>query len=125
MENYILKYHQAIQNGSVVVGKWIRLLYERIVKSLESKETYYNANEANTAIDWIETHCFHTEGYLAPSPLKLELWQKALVACIFGIYNTEENKRQYREVVLIVARKNNLEKSRSLYGKEKGRDKKI
>ena len=53
MENYILKYHQAIQNGSVVVGKWIRLLYERIVKSLESKETYYNANEANNAIDWI------------------------------------------------------------------------
>lgn len=106
MENYILKYHQAIQNGSVVVGKWIRLLYERIVKSLESKETYYNANEANNAIDWIETHCFHTEGYLAPSPLKLELWQKALVACIFGIYNTEEKKRQYREVVLIVARKN-------------------
>ena len=49
MENYILKYYQAIQNGSIVVGKWIRLLYERIVDSLESKETYYNAAEANKA----------------------------------------------------------------------------
>lgn len=106
MENYILKYHQAIQNGSVVVGKWIRLLYERIIASLESKETYYNANEANKAIEWIEAHCFHTEGFLAPSALKLELWQKALVACMFGIYNSKDNKRQYREVVLIVARKN-------------------
>lgn len=106
MENYIYKYHQAIQNGSVVVGKWIRLLYERIIASLETKETYYNANEANKAIEWIEAHCFHTEGFLAPSALKLELWQKALVACMFGIYNSKDNKRQYREVVLIVARKN-------------------
>lgn len=106
MDNYILKYYQAIQNGSVVVGKWIRLLYERIVDSLESKETYYNAAEANKAIDWIEKHCFHTEGYLAPSALKLELWQKALIACMFGIYNAADHKRQYREVVLIVARKN-------------------
>ena len=106
MENYIYKYHQAIQNGSVVVGKWIRLLYERIIASLESKETYYNANEANKAIEWIEAHCFHTEGFLAPSALKLELWQKALVACMFGIYNSKDNKRQYREGVLIVARKN-------------------
>lgn len=106
MENYIYKYHQAIKNGSVVVGKWVRLLYERIVKSLESKETYYNAVEANKAIEWIEAHCFHTEGYLAPQPLRLELWQKALIACMFGIYNSKDGKRQYREVVLIVARKN-------------------
>lgn len=106
MQNYIYEYYQGIKNGSIIVGKWIRLLYERIVSSLESRETYYNANEANKAIDWIETHCFHTEGYLAPSRLKLELWQKALVSCIFGIYNSKDNKRLAREVCLIVARKN-------------------
>ena len=35
----------------------------------------------------------------------LELWQKALISCMFGIVD-ENGLRQFREVVLIVARKN-------------------
>lgn len=106
MDNYILAYYQGIKDGSIVVGQWVRLLYERLVESFESKESYYNQKEADRAIGWIEEHCFHTEGPLAPRQFTLELWEKALVAAIFGVYNTKTDKRQFREVVLIVARKN-------------------
>lgn len=106
MDNYIFSYYQGIKDGSIVVGRWIRLLYERILEDLESRETYYNQKEADKAVDWIENHCFHTEGALAPGPLKLELWEKAFISAIFGIYDSETNKRRYREVLLLVARKN-------------------
>lgn len=106
MDNPILTYYQGIQDKSIVVGQWVRLLYEELIRLLESKEAYYNAKEADKAIQWIESHCFHTEGPLAPGPLVLELWQKALVAAIFGIYDSKTNKRRYREIVLVVARKN-------------------
>ena len=106
MDNYIFSYYQGIKDGSIVVGRWIRLLYERILEDLESRETYYNQKEADKAVDWIEKHCFHTEGALAPGPLKLELWEKAFISAIFGIYDSETNKRRYREVLLLVARKN-------------------
>lgn len=106
MDNYILTYYQAIKDGSIVVGRWVRLLYEGIVASFERKETYYNQKEADKAIRWIESHTFHTEGPLAPGPFILEPWERALVAAIFGVYNTETKKRQYREVFLVVARKN-------------------
>lgn len=106
MENFILSYYQAIKKGSVIVGKWIELLYEKIVKGLEDKIYTYNADKANHAINWIEEHCFHTEGILAPSNLKLELWQKALLAIIYGVCDPKTGYRQFREVVLIVARKN-------------------
>lgn len=106
MDNYILSYYQGIKDGSIVVGRWVRLLYERIIEDLESKKVVYNQKEADKAITWIETHCFHTEGALAPGPFKLELWEKALVSTIFGVYNTESQKRQFREVLLLVARKN-------------------
>ena len=33
--NYILAYYQQIEDGTVTVGKWIRLLYERIIQDLE------------------------------------------------------------------------------------------
>ena len=105
-ENYILTYYQGIMDGSIVVGKWIRLVYERIIAMIESKEAYFNQKEANMAIEWIEKHAFHTEGPLAPQPLKLELWQKAMLSCLYGVYNTESQKRQFRECALIVGRKN-------------------
>lgn len=104
-ENYIYSYYQAIKNNSVVVGRWVRLLYELILKGLEQGLFFYDQKKANTAVEWIETHCFHTEGPKAPGPLKLELWQKAFVSLIFGIVDKDGN-RQFREVVLIIARKN-------------------
>lgn len=104
--NYILEYYQAIKNGSVTVGKWILLIYTYIVDGLKEKKFEYNAAKANHAIEWIETHCFHVEGPLAPSAIKLELWEKALIACIYGIVTPDTKLRYWREVILLVARKN-------------------
>ena len=104
-DNYIYAYYQGIKNGSIIVGRWVRLIYEYLVDGLEKKDFFFDQKKANAAIDWIEQHCFHVEGPLAPSPLKLELWQKALYSAIYGIVDKTGN-RQFREVLLVVARKN-------------------
>jgi phage terminase large subunit-like protein len=104
--NYILAYYQAIKEGSVTVGRWIRLLFERIIKGLEDKTYLFDQKKANDAIEWIEGHCFHVEGPKAPGPFLLELWQKAITSCIFGLCDPKTGKRQFREIVLIMARKN-------------------
>ena len=104
-KNWILTYYQKIKDNSIVVGKWIVLIMEYIVDGLNKKQFFYDNKKANAAIDWSETHCFHTEGPLAPGPFTLELWQKAFVSCIFGIVD-EKGLRQFREVLLVVARKN-------------------
>lgn len=103
-QNYILAYYQAIKNGSETVGRWIELLYEYIVKGIEEKQFVFDQKAANDAIGWIESHCFHTEGPLAPAPLILALWQKAMLSCIYGIYDLKGN-RQFSEVVFIIGRK--------------------
>lgn len=105
-KNYIFEYYQKIQDGSISVGKWIELLFSYIIKGLEEKEFTFNQKKANNAISWIEEHCFHVEGVLAPGNLKLELWQKALISVMFGICDNETGNRRFREVVLVVARKN-------------------
>ena len=104
-KNYIYAYYQGIKDGSIVVGRWVKLVYEYLVTGLESKAFKFDQKKANAAIEWIEAHCFHTEGPLAPGPLRLELWQKALISAIFGIVDDKGN-RQFREVLLVVARKN-------------------
>jgi phage terminase large subunit-like protein len=66
----------------------------------------YDSKKANKAINWIEQHCFHVEGPLAPSNFKLELWEKAFISCVFGIVEAETNYRVFREILLLIGRKN-------------------
>ena len=106
MDNWIYAYYQRIKDGTETVGRWARLLYERIIAGIEAKEYIFDQKKANAAVNWIEGYCHHTEGPLAPGLFTLELWQKALVSLIFGIMDPKNGKRQFREVVLIVARKN-------------------
>ncbi|MEM0531481.1 terminase TerL endonuclease subunit [Zongyangia sp. HA2173] len=103
MNNYILAYYQAIQEGSVIVGKWIRLFFEYIVKGLENQSFFFAQKKANKSIRFIESFCHHCEG--RDDLLKLELWQKAIVSVIFGVVG-EDGLRQFREVVVIIGRKN-------------------
>lgn len=103
--NYIYQYYQKISDGSIVVGKWIKLVYEYIVHGLENKEFYFDAKKANKVIDFIEKFSRHAEGALAPNHIKLELWQKAFISVVFGIIDCE-GLRQFREVFLVVGRKN-------------------
>ena len=103
--NYILSYYQKIEDGSILVGKYIEKIYKYLISGLERKDFFFDQKKAGAAIDWIETHTFHTEGDLATKPFKLELWEKAMISAIFGIVD-ENGKRIFREIVLIVARKN-------------------
>lgn len=103
MDNYLLAYYQAIEDGSIVVGKWIRMFYRYIISGLEKQSFFFDAKKASKAIKYIETFCHHCEG--RSDTIKLELWQKAFVSVVFGILDGIGN-RQFREVVLVVARKN-------------------
>ena len=103
--NWIYTYYQGIIDGTYHVGKWIRLLYEYLIDGLQKKAFFYDAKKANAAIDWKQTHCFHTEGPLAPQPLTLEVWQKAKTAAIYGIVD-KDGRRQFREVFEVIGRKN-------------------
>lgn len=104
MDNFIFSYFQKIKDGSVTVGKWVELLYSRMVEGIESGEYIFDQQKANRAIKFIETFCRHNKGKLAPGLLKLSLWEKAFISCIYGIVD-DKGKRQFKEVALFVGRK--------------------
>lgn len=104
MDNWIFKYHEAIQKKEVIVGVWVRLCFEILTTGLLNGEWKFNEKKANKAIKFIENFCHHSEG--RSDLLHLELWQKAIVSAIFGIMDKTTGYRQFREVFIIVARKN-------------------
>lgn len=105
MNNYILEYYQAITDGSVAAGRWIKSWYEIIIKGLERGAFFYSPKKARAVIVFAENFCRHHEGPLAPGRVKLELWEKAFLSVVFGIVDAE-GVRVFREVILIVGRKN-------------------
>lgn len=103
LNNYIYEYYQKIEDGSIVVGRWILRIYKYIIDGLEAGTFSFDQKKANRAIKFIENFCHHYEG--RADLLHLELWQKAAISCIFGLVDKQGN-RQFREIVIIIGRKN-------------------
>lgn len=102
-DNPIVVYYDGIINGVYTVGKYILLLYEYVLKALADGEFFYDDKKAKKAIAFIETFCRHQK--TRHDYIKLEVWQKAFLAVIFGCVD-ENGYRHFQEVVLIIGRKN-------------------
>ena len=103
-ESAILQYWNEIQTGGIIVGKWIRLLYEVILQGLTEHRWYYSHERADNAIRFIERYCHHYKGKLAPKRIKLSLWERATLDLIFGIVD-DNVRRMFVEVFLVIGRK--------------------
>ena len=103
-ENAILAYYQGISDGSIVVGKWIRQLYEVILDGLEDKTWFFDQRKASTVIRFIERFVHHYKGQLAPQRIKLELFQRASLSLMFGIVDGD-GIRQFNECMWVEGRK--------------------
>jgi len=75
----------------------------------DAEDCWFDADAADYYIGFIETCCTHIEGALAGEPFKLERWEKAIFANLFGWYRFDflnRPVRRYRKVFIYVPRKN-------------------
>lgn len=108
-ETNIFKYWKSFRQngGSTVVSLKIFKLYKKLVTDLKNTDSdyYFDLKRAKHPIDFIEKFCHPSKGKQANKPLKLMLWQKAMIEAIFGFVDIEGN-RKYRRVFLLIGRKN-------------------
>lgn len=105
--NPILDYWKLIESGDEVVSKKVRLTFQKVVDDLDKNdwEWYYSNKRANHVIEFFENYCHHSKGKFGGKPVVLELWEKAILATVFGFIDITGN-RKYRESLLIVGKKN-------------------
>ena len=72
------------------MGKWIRQLYDVIIRGLAEGRWKYDDRLAQNAIGFIQRYCHHYKGVLAPKRLKLSLWQRAAISVIRSEEHTSE-----------------------------------
>lgn len=103
-----MEYWQQIDSEKEIVSDKVRRVYKKLVADLHDNrsEWEYNPKRANHAIEFIENFCKHSKGKMGGKPFVLELWQKAMLAALFGFVHKIDQTRKYRELLFIVARKN-------------------
>lgn len=108
MSNYITDYYAAITTGAEVVSDKVRRTYKHLVDKLNDQDSEYrfDENEAKYVIEFIERFCCHSKGKWAGQRVVLELWQKALLSALFGFKHKDTGIREYRELMLLIGRKN-------------------
>src|SRR5690606_16948070 len=88
--------------------KRLKQQYEKLVYELDHPKDpwVFDIERATRPIEFIERFCRHSKGKWLGQPVKLELWQKALLQVVFGFVHRETGLRRCREFVLLVGRKN-------------------
>ncbi len=115
--NPILEYWKQIEKDVVNVSKKIKLQYSVLSKwSVEGiGDYYYDAKRVNHIIEFAENFCRHSKGKMAGKRVVLELWEKAMLASIFGFIDINGN-RKFQKAVLIIGKKNGKSLLASIIG---------
>ena len=115
----IEEYYKWICDNPNKVCKKIKTIYERLSKEVhEEKEVsfikegkvethkyHFDIEKAQRPIKFIEKFLRQSKGKWNGKPLKLELFQKAMLEATFGFVD-DKGLRKYRKVIFFVARKN-------------------
>ena len=114
--NPIREYYDRIQKGEEIVSAKIEKTYRKLVYDLDHQdEFFYVPKRANHIIEFAENYCHHSKGKCGGQRVVLELWEKALLAAVFGFVDIDGN-RKYREAILIVGKKNGKSLIASIVG---------
>ena len=113
--NPILEYWTQIESGQEIVCRKINKWYKHLANQINhpSGEYFYSNRRANHILEFAENYCRLSKG--TNKPVRLELWEKAHLAAVFGFVDIEGN-RQCRESVLIVGKKNGKSLLASIVG---------
>ena len=97
-------YIYGVLDGSIVVGKNIKLMCQRFLDLKNSDDIYFDEECVDEAILFI-SNIKHFLGKSAGTHFHLESWQQFIVACILGLKWKKNNYRVCKETYIQISRK--------------------
>lgn len=101
-------YAYDVTSGQIPANKYIKLACQHFLDQQKQSELYYyDEGKAHKACKFVEAQ-YHTKGKWARTKEKLTLepWQIFFICNVFGWLRKSDGMRRYREVLLLVPRKN-------------------
>ncbi|HYF69099.1 MAG TPA: terminase large subunit [Ohtaekwangia sp.] len=93
-------------SNAVRTGQYIKLAAKRFLSDLEREDIYFDEDEANRCVNFIERYCLQWEGAWKGQPFTLELWQKFALQNIYGWIRKKTGKRRFTKAYIQISKKN-------------------
>lgn len=102
---YLEEYYSQIKSGKIVVGYELQLELDKLMAEMDSDEFIYDTTDADIRIDFIENCIRLTKSPFYGQPMKLMLFQKALISAFYSFKMLDDTDR-FQRLLLLIARKN-------------------
>lgn len=108
--SYLLEYREAIRKGEIIAGQEMIMELDNLIEDLDNPEYKYDTKKAELYMFFIENCVRLTKSPFYGVPMKLMLWQKALIEVAYSFkmksLDTDDWVDRFQEVLLLISRKN-------------------
>ena len=109
-DTYLEQYADAIERGEIIAGRELKTELRKLVRDLNDPMYKYDTTEAHQRIAFMETLCLQSKKPFYNKPMKLLLWEKAYIECMYSFRKFDDElgrwRRRFRKVLLLISRKN-------------------
>ena len=108
--SFLLEYKAKAESGDVILGRDLYQELKNLEEDLHDDRFQYDVEKAMLRINFIENCCRLTKSPFFNKPMKLMLWQKALIEAAYSFkiisIDTKEWIDRFTEILLLISRKN-------------------
>ena len=104
--SYLLRYKGAAESGEIVIGQELWMELDNLAEDLSSDRYYYDRSDATLRMDFMENCVRLTKSPYYNQPMKLMLWQKALIEAFYSFKMADSGLDRFKKLLLLIARKN-------------------
>lgn len=103
---YLEEYRDEIRRGNIIAGYELITALDQYIANMRNPRYKYDTREAYKRIEFIETFIKLTKSPFYGKPMKLMLWQKAFIECLYSFKIAETGFDRFKRTILLIARKN-------------------
>ena len=104
--SFLLKYKAECELGTYIIGQDLKQELINLSEDFKNDEYFYNTDDAFLRMDFMENCVRLTKSPYYNQPMKLMLWQKALIEALYSFKMVETSFDRFKKALLEIARKN-------------------
>ena len=103
--SYLIEYKEKAEAGDIIIGQELWMELDNLAEDIASGQYIYDRSDALLRMDFMENCVRLTKSPFYNQPMKLMLWQKALIEAFYS-FKMEDGHDRFKKLLLLIARKN-------------------
>ena len=104
--SFLLEYKERAEIGEIVIGQELWMELDNLAEDMLDDRYVYDRSDALLRMDFMENCVRLTKSPYYNKPMKLMLWQKALIEAFYSFKFAESKFDRFKKLLLLIARKN-------------------